>query len=182
MSRIGNKEIALPAGVEVKVDDNNIVTVKGPKGELSEQISPRITVTVEGAEVKVTRATDNRIDRSQHGLARTLINNMVVGVSNGYEKKLIVNGVGYKVEKKGNKLVMNLGYSHPVELEDPEGITTETPDATTILVKGINKAEVGNYAANIRAWRKPEPYKGKGIRYDDEQIRRKEGKTGAVNA
>ena len=182
MSRIGNKEIALPAGVEVKVDDNNIVTVKGPKGELSEQISPRITVTVEGAEVKVTRATDNRIDRSQHGLARTLINNMVVGVSNGYEKKPIVNGVGYKVEKKGNKLVMNLGYSHPVELEDPEGITTETPDATTILVKGINKAEVGNYAANIRAWRKPEPYKGKGIRYDDEQIRRKEGKTGAVNA
>lgn len=182
MSRIGNKEIALPAGVEVKVDDNNIVKVKGPKGELSEQISPRITVTVEGAEVKVTRATDNRIDRSQHGLARTLINNMVVGVSNGYEKKLIVNGVGYKVEKKGNKLVMNLGYSHPVELEDPEGITTETPDATTILVKGINKAEVGNYAANIRAWRKPEPYKGKGIRYDDEQIRRKEGKTGAVNA
>ena len=182
MSRIGNKEIALPAGVEVKVDDNNIVTVKGPKGELSEQISPRITVTVEGAEVKVTRATDNRVDRSQHGLARTLINNMVVGVSNGYEKKLIVNGVGYKVEKKGNKLVMNLGYSHPVELEDPEGITTETPDATTILVKGINKAEVGNYAANIRAWRKPEPYKGKGIRYDDEQIRRKEGKTGAVNA
>lgn len=182
MSRIGNKEIALPAGVEVKVDENNIVTVKGPKGELSEQISPKITVTVEGAEIKVTRASDNRIDRSQHGLARTLINNMVVGVSNGYERKLIVNGVGYKVEKQGSKLVMNLGYSHPVELEDPEGITTETPDATTILVKGINKAEVGNYAANIRAWRKPEPYKGKGIRYDDEQIRRKEGKTGAVNA
>jgi large subunit ribosomal protein L6 len=182
MSRIGNKEIALPAGVEIKVDDSNLVTVKGPKGELSEQISPRITVTVEGAEIKVTRASDDRIDRSQHGLARTLINNMVVGVANGYEKKLIVNGVGYKVEKKGNTLVMNLGYSHPVEMEDPEGITTETPDATTILVKGINKAEVGNYAANIRAWRKPEPYKGKGIRYDDEQIRRKEGKTGAVNA
>ena len=179
MSRIGNKEIALPAGVEVKVSDDNLVTVKGPQGELSEQISPRITVTVEGTEIRVTRASDNRIDRSQHGLARTLINNMVVGVSNGYERKLIVNGVGYKVEKKGSTLVMNLGYSHPVELEDPEGITTETPDATTILVKGINKAEVGNYAANIRAWRAPEPYKGKGIRYDDEVIRRKEGKTGA---
>ncbi|WP_027869907.1 50S ribosomal protein L6 [Eubacterium sp. AB3007] len=179
MSRIGNKTIALPAGVEVKVDDKNLVTVKGPKGELTQQIDPRIKVAVEGTEVVVTRPTDNRTDRAQHGLSRTLIFNMVKGVTDGYEKKLQIIGVGYRAEKKGNKLVMNLGFSHPVEMEDPEGITTEAPDANTVVVKGVDKALVGNYAAVIRAWRKPEPYKGKGIRYEGEHVRRKEGKTGA---
>lgn len=179
MSRIGRKPVILPAGVEVTVDDKNLVTVKGPKGQLQEQVSKLITIKVEGNEVSLTRDSDAREDRSQHGLARTLVNNMVVGVTEGYEKKLLLNGVGYKVEKKGKTLVLNLGYSHPVEMEDPEGITTETPDATTVIVKGIDKALVGNYAANIRAWRKPEPYKGKGIKYDGEIIRRKEGKTGA---
>ena len=178
MSRIGNKPVELPAGVEVKVD-GNVVTVKGPKGELSQEISDRISVSVEEKEVVLKRASDDRTDRSQHGLARSLVSNMIDGVTKGYEKKLIVEGVGYRVEKKGNKLVMNLGYSHSVEMEDPEGITTEAPDANTVVIKGIDKAQVGNYAAKIREWRKPEPYKGKGIRYDGEHIRRKEGKTGA---
>ena len=179
MSRIGKHPVALPAGVEVKVDDNNVVTVKGPKGELTQKIDDSIKVAVEGNEIVVTRESDSRHDRSQHGLSRTLIQNMVTGVSGGVEKKLQIVGVGYKAEKKGKTLVMSLGYSHPVEMVDPEGITTETPDANTILVKGIDKAMVGNYAANIRAWRKPEPYKGKGVRYADERVRRKEGKTGA---
>ncbi|MDD6155180.1 MAG: 50S ribosomal protein L6 [Eubacteriales bacterium] len=178
MSRIGNKPIALPAGVEVSVSEN-IVTVKGPKGELTQEISPRITVAVEDNEIKFTRESDERHDRAQHGLARALVNNMVEGVTKGFEKKLQIIGVGYRAEKKGNKLVMALGYSHPVEMEDPEGITTETPDPNTIVVKGIDKTLVGNYAAVIRAWRAPEPYKGKGIRYEDEHVRRKEGKTGA---
>ena len=178
MSRIGIKPITLPAGVEVRID-GNVVSVKGPKGELKETISPLLSVENKDGVVTVSRDSDEAEKRAQHGLARTLINNMVTGVTNGFEKKLVLVGVGYKAEKKGNKLVMNLGYSHPVEMEDPEGITTDTPDANTILVKGINKAQVGNYAANIRAWRKPEPYKGKGIKYDGEHIRRKEGKTGA---
>ena len=178
MSRIGRKPVVVPAGVEITVDANNVVTVKGPKGQLSEEISKLIKVEVKEGEVEVTRATDNREDRSQHGLARTLINNMVIGVTQGFEKKLQLVGVGYKAEKKGSTLVMNLGYSHPVEMADPEGITTEVPSATEIVVKGADKALVGNYAANIRAWRKPEPYKGKGIKYIDEVIRRKEGKTG----
>ncbi len=180
MSRIGNKPIALPAGVELKVDDSNLVTVKGPKGELSQPIDSKIKVAVEGEEILVTRGSDAREERSQHGLARTLIQNMVTGVSDGFERKLEIVGVGYRAEKKGKNLVMNLGFSHPVEMEDPEGITTETPDEHTIVVKGIDKALVGNYAANIRAWRKPEPYKGKGIRYEGEYVRRKEGKTGAA--
>ena len=179
MSRIGNKPVALPAGVEVTVDAKNVVTVKGPKGTLQEQVSKLINIEVKENEVVLTRPSDAREYRSQHGLARTLINNMVVGVTNGYEKKLQLVGVGYRAEKKGNNLVMNLGFSHPVEMPDPEGISTETPDATTILVKGIDKAAVGNYAANIRAWRQPEPYKGKGIKYADEVIRRKEVKAGA---
>ena len=179
MSRIGRKPVALPAGVEVKVDENNFVTVKGPKGELGQQINERIKVEVEGNEVIITRPSDNRNDRAQHGLSRTLIQNMVTGVTEGYQKKLQINGVGYRAEKKGNTLIMNLGFSHPVEMVDPEGITTETPDANTVVVNGIDKALVGNYAANIRAWRKPEPYKGKGIRYEGEHVRRKEGKTGA---
>lgn len=182
MSRIGIKPVDLPAGVEVKVDGNNIVTVKGPKGQLSEQISTLLKVEVKDNTVNVTRESDAKAYKEQHGLARTLINNMVIGVTEGYEKKLEMIGVGYKVEKKGKKLVLSVGYSHPVEMEDPEGITTEAPSATQIVVKGIDKALVGNYAANIRAWRKPEPYKGKGIRYEGEYIRRKEGKTGAAKA
>ena len=179
MSRIGLKPIELPAGVEVKVDGNNVVTVKGPKGELTEQLSNLVKVAVDGTVVTVSRDSDAKAYREQHGLARTLINNMVVGVTQGYEKKLELVGVGYKVEKKGKVLVLNLGYSHPIEMEDPEGITTEAPSNTEVIVKGIDKALVGNYAANIRKWRKPEPYKGKGVKYAGEVIRRKEGKTGA---
>lgn len=179
MSRIGIKPVDLPAGVEVKIDGNNLVTVKGPKGELTEQISKLLKIEVKDGVVTVSRSSDAKAHREQHGLARTLISNMVIGVTDGYEKKLELVGVGYKAEKKGKKLVLSLGYSHPVELEDPEGITTETPSATEVVVKGTDKALVGNYAANIRAWRKPEPYKGKGIRYAGEHIRRKEGKTGA---
>ena len=179
MSRIGRKPVALPAGVEVTVDEKNLVTVKGPKGQLQEQVSNLINVEVKENEVVFTRTADSREYRSQHGLARTLVNNMVEGVTNGYSKKLILIGVGYRAEKKGNTLVMNLGFSHPVEMVDPEGITTEVLDATTVVVNGIDKAAVGNYAANIREWRRPEPYKGKGIKYDNEVIRRKEGKAGA---
>ena len=179
MSRIGKKPVVVPAGVEVTVDANNVVTVKGPKGQLSEEISKLIKVEVADGEVLVSRASDAREERSQHGLARTLITNMVVGVTSGFEKKLQLVGVGFKTEQKGDTLVMSLGYSHPVELKDPEGITTECTSATEVVVKGIDKAVVGNYAANIRAWRKPEPYKGKGIKYADEVIRRKEGKAGA---
>ena len=178
MSRIGKMAVTLPAGVEVKVDDNNLVSVKGPKGELQGQISSKIKVNMEDGTLSVTRSAEDKESKSQHGLARTVINNMVVGVTDGYEKKLLIEGVGYKAEKKGKVLVLSLGYSHPVELEDPEGITTEVPTPTEIIVKGIEKANVGNYAANIRAWRKPEPYKGKGVRYSDEVIRRKEGKAG----
>ncbi|MEE0741316.1 MAG: 50S ribosomal protein L6 [Emergencia sp.] len=179
MSRIGNRPVVLPAGVELTVDANNVVTVKGPKGQLQEQVSKLVNLEVKENEVIFTRESDAREYRAQHGLARTLVNNMVVGVTEGYQKKLLLNGVGYRAEKKGNTLVMNLGYSHPVEMEDPEGVTTEVPDATTVIVKGIDKAVIGNYAANIRAWRQPEPYKGKGIKYENEVIRRKEGKTGA---
>ena len=178
MSRIGIKPIVVPAGVEVTVD-GNVVTVKGPKGQLSQEISKNMTVEVKDGTITVSRPDDDRHNRGQHGLARTLINNMVIGVTTGFEKKLQLVGVGYKAEKKGDTLVMSLGYSHPVEMKDPEGITTECPSQTEVTVKGIDKALVGNYAANIRAWRKPEPYKGKGIKYVDEVIRRKEGKTGA---
>ena len=182
MSRIGLKPVNLPAGVEVKVDDNNLVTVKGPKGELQEQISSLITVEQKDGVLTVSRDGDEKDKREQHGLARALINNMVVGVSEGYQKKLEIIGVGYKAEKKGKNLVLSLGFSHPVELQDPEGIETECPSATEILVKGINKTQVGNYAADIRALRKPEPYKGKGIRYEGEYVRRKEGKAGVATA
>ena len=179
MSRIGKMPIAIPAGVTVDIAENNKVTVKGPKGELSRVLVPEMSIKIENNEVVVERPNDVKKMKALHGLTRSLINNMVIGVTDGFQKKLQLVGVGYKAEKKGKKLVMNLGYSHPVELEDPEGIETETPDANTVIVKGINKALVGNYAANIRAWRKPEPYKGKGIRYENEHIRRKEGKTGA---
>ena len=178
MSRIGLRPIELPAGVEVTVGEGNLITVKGPKGELTEQVSGLLEVKVDGNVVTVSRDDDSKQERSQHGLARTLINNMVIGVTEGFSKKLQLEGVGYRAEKKGNTLVMNLGYSHPVEMEDPDGIETEVPNANEIIVKGIDKALVGNYAANIRKWRKPEPYKGKGIRYEGERIRRKEGKAG----
>lgn len=178
MSRIGLKPVNLPAGVEVKAE-NGLVTVKGPKGELSEQISDRLTVDIDGTVLTIARPSDKKEDKAQHGLARALVNNMVIGVTEGYEKTLELNGVGYKAEKKGDTLVMNLGFSHPVEMKDPEGITTEVPNETQIKVIGIDKALVGNYAAKIRAWRKPEPYKGKGIKYAGEHIRRKEGKAGS---
>ncbi|MBF0980135.1 MAG: 50S ribosomal protein L6 [Clostridiales bacterium] len=177
MSRIGRMPVSLPAGVEVKVD-GNIVTVKGPKGELKQSISELVKVSIEDGVLSLTRDGDSKAEREQHGLARALINNMVTGVTAGYEKKLQLVGVGYKAEKKGKTLVMNLGYSHPVEMEDPEGITTEVTSPTDLVVRGIDKALVGNYSANIRKWRKPEPYKAKGIRYEGEHIRRKEGKTG----
>ncbi len=178
MSRIGKMPVTVPSGVEVKVDEKNVVSVKGPKGQLEERISPKIKVEIKDGIVTVSRPDDSKANRSIHGLSRTLIYNMVVGVTDGYEKKLEINGVGYKADKQGKKLVLSLGYSHPVELMDPEGITTEAPSATEIIVKGINKAEVGNYAAIIRGWRPPEPYKGKGIKYASEYIRRKEGKAG----
>lgn len=179
MSRIGKLPVTIPAGVEIKISDDNLVTVKGPKGELQEQISNLITVEVKDGVLSVTRANDSKEARSAHGLSRTLINNMVQGVTEGFAKKLQLLGVGYKAEKKGNTLVMNLGYSHPVEMPDPEGIKTEVTSPTEVTVSGISKALVGNYAANIRKWRKPEPYKGKGIRYEGEVVRRKEGKAGA---
>lgn len=178
MSRIGKKAVTVPAGVEVKIDATNLVTVKGPKGELSQQISPLIQIKEEGTELTFTPVNDSRRASEQHGLARTLVHNMVVGVTTGFEKKLEMIGVGYKAEKKGNMLVMQLGYSHPIEMVDPEGITTTVTSPTEITVSGADKALVGNYAAIIRAWRSPEPYKGKGVRYVGEYVRRKEGKTG----
>ncbi len=177
MSRIGKLPVAIPAGVEVSVNEN-VVCVKGPKGELSQEISPLLSVAIEGAEVQVTRANDEREARSQHGLARTLIANMVIGVTEGYTKTLELVGVGYRAAVKGAKLELSLGYSHPVIVETPEGITFECPDPTHIKVSGISKQLVGQVAADIRKWRKPEPYKGKGIRYQGEVVRRKEGKSG----
>ncbi|OPJ54880.1 50S ribosomal protein L6 [Alkalithermobacter paradoxus] len=178
MSRIGVKPIEIAQGVQVNVDANNNVVVKGPKGELSKQFASDIKINVEGNVITVERPTNNKRHRSLHGLTRTLIANMIEGVTKGYEKKLELVGVGYRAQKQGKKLVMSLGFSHPVEMEDPEGITVEVPSQTEILVKGIDKQLVGNYAAKIRAWREPEPYKGKGIKYAGEVIRRKEGKTG----
>ena len=179
MSRIGVKPITVPAGVEIKAE-NGLVTVKGPKGTLTQEVAKCLEIKIEDGVLTVARPNDERETRGQHGLARTLINNMIEGVTNGYEKKLVLVGVGYSVAKQGNKLVLKLGYSHPIELVDPEGITTEAPDANTIIVKGIDKALVGNYTANIRAWRAPEPYKGKGVLYDGEVVHKKEGKSGAA--
>jgi large subunit ribosomal protein L6 len=178
MSRIGKLPIEIPQGVQVTVSEENLVTVKGPLGELSEQISPEMNIAVEGDVMTVTRPSDNKTHRSLHGLSRTLIANMIVGVTKGYEKKLKIVGVGYRAIKKGKSLDLQLGFSHPVTMEDPEGITVECPSQTDIIVKGIDKQLVGNYAAKIRDWRKPEPYKGKGVRYENEYVRRKEGKTG----
>jgi len=177
MSRIGKMPIAIPAGVTVEVAENNKVTVKGPKGTLERVLPAEMTIKVEGAVVTVERPNDLKRNKSLHGLTRTLINNMVVGVSAGYEKVLEVNGVGYRAAKQGKVLNLTLGYSHPVNMEDPEGIETSVDDKR-IIIRGIDKEKVGQYAAEIRDKRRPEPYKGKGIKYVDETIRRKEGKTG----
>lgn len=178
MSRIGLKPIDIPAGIEIKINEENLVEVKGPKGQLSEQISPEMEIKIEDGVLTVARPTENKRHRSLHGLSRTLISNMIVGVTEGYSKTLEIEGTGYRAAKQGAKLVLTLGYSHPLELEDPAGILVEVPAPNRIVVSGINKQQVGNYAANIRDYRKPEPYKGKGIRYAGEIVRRKVGKTG----
>lgn len=175
MSRIGKQPVTIPAGVEVKID-GHIVNVKGPKGELTREFNPMMTIKQEGDEIIVTRPDASREARSLHGLTRTLIHNMVVGVSEGFSKKLELVGVGYRASLKGKDLEMSLGFSHPVKVTPPEGIVFEVPSQTEILVKGASKEQVGQVAADVRAWRKPEPYKGKGIRYAGEHVRRKLGK------
>lgn len=177
MSRIGRLPVVVPAGVEVKIAENNVVTVKGPKGTLERALPEEMEIKLEDGQVVVTRPNDLKRMKSLHGLTRSLVQNMVTGVSEGYAKILEVNGVGYKVQKQGKKLVLSLGYSHPVEMEDPEGLESVV-DGNKITVKGIDKEKVGQYAAEIRDKRRPEPYKGKGIKYADEVIRRKVGKTG----
>ena len=178
MSRIGRMPIAIPAGVTVTIAENNHVTVKGPKGTLERALPLEMTIKQEGDDIVVSRPNDLKKNKSLHGLTRTLIHNMVVGVTEGYEKVLEVNGVGYRAAKQGNKLVLSLGYSHPVEMVDPEGITSVLDGQNIIKVQGIDKEKVGQYAAEIRSKRKPEPYKGKCIKYSTEVIRRKVGKTG----
>lgn len=178
MSRIGAKPIVIPAGVEVKISESNFVEVKGPKGSLTEQLPRDMQVDINDNIIEVNRPTENKKHKSLHGLTRTLIDNMIVGVTEGYAKKLEIVGVGYRAKKEGKKLVMNLGFSHQVIMEDPDGIETAVEGQNNISVSGINKQQVGNYAAVIRDWRKPEPYKGKGIKYENEVIRRKAGKTG----
>ena len=178
MSRIGREPIAVPAGVNVSVAEGNVVTVKGPLGELKETFAAQLTITQEGDKLLVTRPNDDKENRALHGLTRTLLNNMVVGVTQGFSKTLEIVGVGYRVEKQGAKLVLGLGYSHPVVFEEGNGVKFECPNNTTIVVKGINKQAVGQVAAVIRSKRPPEPYLGKGIKYTGEKIRRKAGKTG----
>jgi len=178
MSRIGRAPIAVPAGVTVTIADGNVVTVKGPLGELTQTFSANLTIAKEGDNLVVTRPNDEKENRALHGLTRTLLNNMVVGVTAGFQKKLEIVGVGYRVEKQGTKLNLGLGYSHPVIFEEQGGVKFEVPDNTTIIVKGIDKQAVGQMAAVIRSKRPPEPYLGKGIKYSGERIRRKAGKTG----
>ena len=179
MSRIGRAPIAISAGVEIKVEDNNVVTVKGPKGTLTKQFNANMAIAMDNGVLTVSRPNDAKENRALHGLTRTLINNMIVGVTEGYKKELDVNGVGYRVAKEGNKLVMNLGFSHQVIMEEKDGITIEVPGPNKIIVLGCDKQAVGQFAAEVREKRPPEPYKGKGIKYVDEVIRRKAGKTGA---
>lgn len=177
MSRIGKLPIAIPAGVDIK-QDGQTLTIKGPKGQLVKTFHKDMQIALEENEILVTRPTNNKNHRSLHGLTRSLIQNMVDGVTKGFEKTLEINGVGYRAQKQGNKLILNLGYSHPIEMVDPEGVSVEVPANNKIVVKGIDKEHVGEHAANIRKQRLPEPYKGKGIKYADEYIRRKEGKAG----
>ena len=177
MSRIGRKPINIPAGVEVKVD-GSCVTVKGPKGTLTQKFQPSMNIAVEGAEIVVTRPSDDKENRSLHGLTRTLIHNMIVGVTEGFKKELEVNGVGYRIQKQGTNLVMNLGFSHHVIVPETDEIKIEVPAPNKIIINGIDKQKVGQFAAEVREKRPPEPYKGKGIKYIDEVVRRKEGKTG----
>ncbi|SDY92362.1 50S ribosomal protein L6 [Thermoactinomyces sp. DSM 45892] len=177
MSRIGKKPIVIPAGVEFK-QEGNVVTVKGPKGTLTREFNPDITITVEDNQLTVNRPSDHRTHRALHGTTRSLLANMVEGVANGFTKTLELVGVGYRASKKGNNVVLNVGYSHPVEVEPLAGIEFDVPSQTQVIVKGIDKQVVGEMAANIRSKREPEPYKGKGIKYSDEVVRRKEGKTG----
>jgi len=179
MSRIGRAPITVPAGVEITLGDNNVVTVKGPKGTLTRQFNANMVIAMDNGVLTVSRPNDAKENRALHGLTRTLINNMVVGVTEGYKKELDVNGVGYRVAKEGNKLVMNLGYSHQVIMEEVPGITIEVPGPNKIIINGCDKQQVGQFAAEVREKRPPEPYKGKGIKYVDEVIRRKVGKTGA---
>ncbi|AWZ39448.1 50S ribosomal protein L6 [Lactobacillus sp. AN1001] len=177
MSRIGYKAVELPEGVEVK-QDGNVVTVKGPKGELTREFSDLIKINIDGNVATFERSSDDKKAKAMHGTTRANFHNMVVGVTEGYKKELELRGVGYRAQMQGKKLVLNVGYSHPVEFEEEDGIKFETPSATSIIVSGINKEDVGDCAARIRATRAPEPYKGKGIRYVGEYVRRKEGKTG----
>ena len=179
MSRIGRMPISLPSNVEVTLGEGNLVTVKGPKGTLTQKLSDKMTITKEENVIHVTRPNDAKENRALHGLTRTLLNNMVIGVTEGYKKELDVNGVGYRVAKEGNKLVMNLGYSHQVVVEEIPGIEIEVPGPNKIIIHGCDKQQVGQFAAEVREKRPPEPYKGKGIKYTDEVIRRKAGKTGA---
>ena len=178
MSRIGRAPITVPAGVEVSIADNNVVTVKGAKGTLKQQFNANMAIALENGVITVTRPNDLKENRALHGLTRTLINNMIVGVTEGFKKELDVNGVGYRVAKEGNKLVMNLGFSHQVTMEEKDGITIEVPGPNKIIISGADKQKVGQFAAEVREKRPPEPYKGKGIKYVDEVIRRKAGKTG----
>ncbi len=178
MSRIGRKAITVPAGVEVTLGENNVITVKGPKGTLTHKIHDNMTVTADAGVITVTRPDDEKENRSLHGLTRTLIANMVEGVTNGYSKKFIIVGVGYKAVKNGKNLVLSLGHSHTITFEEKNGITFDVPDSNTVIVKGIDKQDVGQIAAQIREKRPPEPYLGKGVKYEGEHIRRKAGKTG----
>ena len=178
MSRIGRSPVAIPAGVDVKLDAANVMTVKGPKGTLTENLHPNMKVTIDGATITVERPDDEKQNRSLHGLTRTLIANMIEGVVNGYKKELEINGVGYRAQKQGTQLVLNLGYSHNVVFNEEPGITFEVPDANKIIISGPNKQRVGQVASEVRAKRPPEPYLGKGIKYIDEHIRRKSGKAG----
>lgn len=178
MSRIGLKPIEIPAGVTVAVSDDNTVTVKGPKGEISEKLDRAMEVSIDDGTLHVKRPTEQKRHKALHGLSRTLIANMIEGVTQGYEKELEIIGTGYRAQKSGKKLTLNLGYSHPIEMEDPAGIEVEVPGPNQLIVRGIDKQQVGNYAAVLRDLRRPEPYKGKGVRYKDEQVRRKVGKTG----